>query len=67
MDIAEGGYFGDMEIITKQLRQNTLISVLDCDILALSRQAFEEVIVVEYPDVYKEMVLLAEQRAIIIT
>ena len=39
-----------------------MISAVDCDMLFLSRQIFEEIVVNEFPDVYNDIVILALER-----
>ncbi len=57
-----GGYFGDIDIIYKRQRTFTVRSHVDTDFLTLSKQIFEDVLVVEYPEVFQEMAVIAFER-----
>jgi len=62
-DMIEGGYFGEIEIIFRRPRTLTVRSLVDTHFLTLSKQIFDDVIVMDYPEVYQEMYLLAYERA----
>lgn len=61
-DMNEGGYFGEVDIIKRRYRYYTVIATEDSEFLCLSKQTFDEVIIKEYNEVYKEMEELAEKR-----
>lgn len=61
-DMTEGGYFGEIDIIYRRSRTLTCIAYSDTEFLTLSRQAFDDIIVKDFPDIYEEMQLIAFER-----
>ncbi len=57
-----GSYFGEIEIIFKQKRSNTVVSSASCEILSLAKQIYENLIMKEYPQINEELKFVAKNR-----
>ena len=57
-----GSYFGEEEIIAKQKRKFTMKAATDCDLMILSRDHFEKILVKEFPHIYSKITQLALER-----
>ena len=60
--MTKGSYFGEIEIIFKQKRSNTVITAEHCEILFITKQIYENLLVKEYPEVSEEMKYIAKVR-----
>lgn len=58
-----GSYFGEIEIIFKVKRQNTTIAAEDTELLTISKQFYESIIILEYTEIHEEIKYLALIRS----
>ncbi len=57
-----GSYFGDYEVIHRIDRQHTTRAKVDSSILTLSKEAYNDIIFADYPDVARKMTLEAGRK-----
>lgn len=58
---ANGAMFGELDIIFNRLRMDTYVTRMDCHILRLNRQFFEQILD-EFDDIRNDIEAIAEQR-----
>lgn len=58
-----GSYFGEIEIIFKVKRLFTTLAAEDSELLTISKQAYEAVIINEFPEVHEELKYIANIRS----
>lgn len=58
-----GSYFGEIEIVFKIKRSNTTIAAETSDLLTLSKQYYENIIVKEYAEIHDELMYIARIRS----
>lgn len=60
--MTNGSYFGEVDIIFRRKRVYDLVTTTDCDLYILSRTEFENIVMNEYPHIFKELHNLAIKR-----
>lgn len=60
--IIVGSYFGEVEIIYKLRRLHTTVAAEETDLLTISKQVYEAIIITNYPEIYEEMKYIAKVR-----
>ncbi len=60
--LVTGSYFGEIEIIFKHKRTFSVVAAESCELLSLTKQIYENLIVKEYPEINKELGKVAKIR-----
>jgi CRP-like cAMP-binding protein len=60
--MTNGSYFGETDILLRRRRSVSVIATAECDMFYLSRVDFENVVLNEFPHIYKEIKHLSMKR-----
>lgn len=59
--LSDGDFFGEMALLTRQPRANTVVAVDYCNLYTLERKKFDQVLE-EFPEIAAEVHRVAERR-----